>query len=80
MQAIDINKKLIDGYLELLDNLSAGSKLDLISKLSASLKTDKKKPVTLKSLKGDFIPEKSADELVNDLKEARKFTRTTERF
>lgn len=81
MQTIDINKKLVDGYLELLKNLSPNSKLDLISGLSASLKSDKKSKVTsLKSLAGDFVPEKSADEIVGDLKKARNFTRKTESF
>lgn len=46
MKAIDINTTLIDGYLRLLDNLSPSNKLDLISKLTLSVKadiTDKKK-------------------------------------
>jgi hypothetical protein len=81
MQAIDINKKLVDGYLELLKNLSPNSKLDLISGLSASLKSDKKNKISsLKSVVGDFIPEKTADEIVGDLKQARNFTRKTESF
>ena len=81
MQAIDINKKLVDSYLELLKNLSPNSKLDLISKLSDSLKSGKKtKASSLKSLSGDFIPEKSADEIINDLKQARNFKRDIESF
>jgi hypothetical protein len=40
MKAIDINTTLIDGYLRLLENLSPGNKLDLISKLTLSVKTD----------------------------------------
>ena len=31
MKSIDINTTLIDGYLQLLNNLSANNKLDLIS-------------------------------------------------
>jgi len=81
MQTVDINKKLVDSYLELLRNLSPNSKLDLISKLSDSLKSGKsKKANSLKSLSGDFIPEKTADEIIGDLKEARNFTRETESF
>ncbi len=81
MQTIDINKRLVDSYLELLKNLSPNSKLDLISGLSASLKSSKKKKtVSLKSLYGDFIPEKSADEIISDLKNARTFTRSIETF
>jgi hypothetical protein len=35
----------------------------------------KNKKDSLKSLEGDFIPEKSADEIVDDLKKSRAFTR-----
>jgi hypothetical protein len=81
MQTIDINKKLVDGYLELLKNLSPNSKLDLISGLSASLKSGKKNKISsLKSLAGDFISEMTADEIAGDLKQARNFTRKTESF
>jgi len=81
MQTIDINKKLVDSYLELLKNLSPNSKLDLISKLSDSLKSGKKnKTSSLKELSTDFIPEKTADEVIAGLKEARNFTRHIESF
>jgi len=81
MQSIDINKKLVDSYLDLLENLSTNSKLDLISRLSDSLKSGKKNEGnSLKSLSGDFIEEKSAEEIIDDLKKARKFNRKTESF
>jgi len=81
MQTTDINKKLVEGYLELFKNLSSNSKLDLISGLSDSLKSSKKnKKSSLKALTGDFIPEKSADEIIADLKNARNFTRNTDPF
>ncbi|HAL81238.1 MAG TPA: hypothetical protein DCO83_02560 [Mucilaginibacter sp.] len=81
MQTIDINKRLVDSYLDLLENLSPNSKLDLISRLSDSLKSGKKNKVSsLKSLSGDFIEEKSAEEIIDDLKKARNFTRKTESF
>jgi hypothetical protein len=69
MQSVDINKRLVDSYLQLLKNLSPNSKLDLISRLSISLKSKKSnKKSSLKALTGDFIPEKSADEIIDDLK------------
>jgi len=81
MQTIDINKKLVDSYLDLLKNLSPNSKLDLISRLSDSLKSGKKtKTNSLKLLAGDFIPEKSAEEIIDDLKNARNFKREVESF
>jgi len=81
MPTVDINKRLVDGYLELFKNLSPNSKLDLISGLSNSLKSSKKnKAVSIKALEGDFIQEKSADEIISDLKQARTFTRIIESF
>ncbi|HWZ03841.1 MAG TPA: hypothetical protein VNX40_09535 [Mucilaginibacter sp.] len=81
MQTIDINKRLVDSYLDLLKNLSPNSKLDLISGLSDSMKSGKKKKMSpVKSLAGDFIPEKTADEIIDDLKKARNFTRNIESF
>jgi hypothetical protein len=40
MEAVDLNTKLINGYLELLKNLSPANKLDLIAKLTQSVKAD----------------------------------------
>ena len=37
MKPVDINNTLIEGYLQLLNNLSTNNKLDLISKLSLSV-------------------------------------------
>ncbi|WP_449439412.1 hypothetical protein [Pedobacter steynii] len=74
MRSIDINKRLVDSYLELFKTLSPNTKLDLISGLSASLKSTKRsKNQSLKSLQNDFIEEKSADEIISDLKAARNF-------
>lgn len=81
MQTADINKKLVDSYLELFENLSTDSKLDLISGLSDSIKSEnKQKTNSLKTLTGDFIEEKNADEIIDELKKARSFTRKTEAF
>jgi hypothetical protein len=40
MRRSEINTTIVDGYVELLNNLSASNKLDLISKPTASVKTD----------------------------------------
>lgn len=79
MKSVDINIILIDGYLQLLDNLSPGSKLDLISKLTDSIKSDitSKKSGFKKSF-GAFQSEKSADEIINDIRSSRAFTRQIE--
>lgn len=81
MKAIDINTTLIEGYLRLLDNLSTNNKLDLISKLTLSVKsdlTDNKK--SFYKAFGAWESKQSADEIISDIRESRTFNRKTEQF
>jgi hypothetical protein len=81
MEAADFKFNLIDSYLELLKSLSPDSKLELISRLSESLKNSKKpSDKSLSDLYGAFISKKSADEIITDLKNNRNFNRKTEGF
>jgi uncharacterized tellurite resistance protein B-like protein len=50
MNTADINTKLIDSYISLLKNMSAQNKLDLISKLTDTVKTDIEKEKNQKVL------------------------------
>ena len=76
MNSADINSSLIDSYFSLLKNLSPNSKLELIARLSKSMKTTKKtKDNSWKSLFGAFVLDQSADEFVEELKKDRKFSR-----
>jgi hypothetical protein len=79
MKAADLKFNLIDSYLGLLNNLSPDSKLELISKLSDSLKGSKKPTdKSIGNLYGAFLSKKSADEIITDLKDSRNFNRKTE--
>ena len=79
MKAADINTNLIDSYFTLLKSLSPDNKLELIARLSKSMKTTKKaKKASLKSLYGSWVSEQSADQLVDELKQARTFNRQRE--
>jgi len=81
MRTVDINTKLIDGYLEMLDNLSPETKLELISKLSLSVKTDisgRKK--SFYRAFGAWDSKKSADQIISDLRKSRTFNRQAEKF
>lgn len=81
MQAVDINRKLIDGYLELFKNLSSSNKRELISGLTDSLGSEhKQEKPSLRSLFNDFIPEKDADTIIDELKKSRNFTRDIDAF
>lgn len=80
MKTADINSTLIDTYFSLLRNLSSDSKLELITRLSQSMKTSKRKSkkVSLDSLYGSWNSEQSADEIIAELKNARNFNRERE--
>ena len=78
---MDINTTLIDGYLRLLENLSPNTKLDLISKLTLSVKSDiaDKKKSFYKSF-GAWESRQSADEIINEIRSSRTFNRRIEKF
>lgn len=81
MKTIDANTTLIEGYLRLLNNLSPDNKLDLISKLTLSVKTDiSDRKRTFKKAFGAFQSKKSADEIINDIRNSRMFNRQIESF
>jgi len=81
MRTVDINTTLIDGYIRLLENLSPSSKLDLISKLTLSVKLDitKRKRSFFKSY-GALESKKSAEQIVREIRSSRKFSRQIEEF
>ncbi len=79
MRSAEINTTIIDGYIELLENLSPGNKLDLISKLTASVKTDlTKKKSSFKKSFGAFDSKKSAEEITEEIRNSRVSTRQIE--
>ena len=80
MKVTDINTALIDNYFSLLKNLSHDNKLELIARLSKSMKGSKKakKEISLSSLYGSWVSDQSADEIISELKNARNFNRKVE--
>lgn len=68
-----------DYYFGFLKNLNPDSKLDLISKLSQSLKKGDETPeVSLQSLFGAYRSDETADEIIKQLRESRVFNRNTD--
>lgn len=67
-------RHIIEAYSELLERLRSESKAELIEHLSKSLKTEKKNSESkfYKSF-GAFASEKSAEEIIDDIKSSRKF-------
>ena len=69
---------VIESYFGLLKNLTPDRKQELIARLSKSIKTSQKNhKESLKSLFGAFLSDKSADELIEEIKSARNFNRKT---
>ncbi|MEZ4848300.1 MAG: hypothetical protein R3B93_06705 [Bacteroidia bacterium] len=78
---MDINRRLVNTYLELISQLGFNSKLELISRLSSSMKKKKKSSdESFFNLFGSFSDERSAEEIINDIKNARTFNREIESF
>jgi hypothetical protein len=74
-----INNYMLDGYMAFLQTLSPDAKLDLISKLTQSLKSEIKPKENLftKSF-GAWSGSESADEIVKGIKDSRRFNRQIE--
>jgi hypothetical protein len=76
-----MNSSIVDGYVGLLDNLSSGDKLDLISKLTASVKTDlTNRKSTFKKAFGAFASKKTAEQIIEEIRNSRVSTRQIESF
>lgn len=73
------HSSLADYYFGLVKNLNANSKLDLIAKLSQSLKEVEAVPgVPLQALFGAYASEETADEIIASLRASRVFNRNIE--
>lgn len=78
MNTADVNTSLIDSYFSLLKSLSPNNKLELIARLTKSMKTSKKaKDSSWKELFGAFVLDEPVEEFVADLKKDRKFIHKT---
>ncbi len=81
MRAVETNTIIVDGYVGLLDNLSTNNKLDLISKLTDSVKSDlANKKSSFKKAFGAFDSKKSAEEIIEEIRNSRVSTRQIESF
>ena len=81
MKSSNIDNALIDNYLGLVRNLSPKLKLDLIERLTKLINVDlgKKKTIFKKSF-GAWKSEKSANDIILELRECRGFYRNIEPF
>jgi hypothetical protein len=77
----EIDENIVAGYFGLLNNLSDSNKKALIERLVESLpeKSDLSRSRFEASF-GAFESELSADQMIEDIRDSRKFTRETESF
>ena len=82
MKTIDSDTTLIDGYLKLLHNLSPNNKLDLISRLTLSIKTDisANKDNAFYESFGAWKSDQSDMQIIEDIRNSRMFNRQIEQF
>lgn len=75
------NKNIVDTYSRLFEGLDSFTKLELIERLSKSLKKEKnsKEKAFFKSF-GAFNSDKSAEEIVTEIKASRKFRKKDLKF
>jgi len=81
MKDFEADNSIVKGYAELLDSLSSSMKLDLIAKLSDSIKSDLRSEKSLfqKSF-GAFESKKSAEEIITEIRSSRMTNRLVDQF
>lgn len=74
-----IEKTIVDGYFLQLERLSNLGKLELIEKLTKSIKKNQSEKLNKKREElfykscGSFISEQTSDEIIADIKASRRF-------
>lgn len=74
------DKNILESYSDLFEGLSFSNKLELIERLTKSLKVTKSKENNFYKSFGAFSSEKSAEEIVSDIKSNRKFKNSEIKF
>ncbi|MCB9230240.1 MAG: hypothetical protein H6581_01135 [Bacteroidia bacterium] len=78
---MNTNQVLIESYLELLGKLGNESKLEIISRLADSMKERKESGIKdFYDLYGAFEDEKSAEEMIEEIRNSRNFNRQVDSF
>ncbi len=81
MESLEINTSIVSCYMGLLNNLSPANKLELISQLSALVKTElNNKQSLFRQSFGALETEKTAEEMIKEIRASRISTRKIEQF
>jgi len=80
MKSLDTSEYFTETDLSLLKNLSNHKKLELIAALSLSMIEEQKDKELAKTLFGAFQTEKSAEQLIEEIRQFRCFDKKVEAF
>ena len=80
MAKLSLNEESIDKYFNFLKNLDTESKKQLIIKLIASIESKKSKEANISSLYGAWEDDKSAEDIIKDIRASRVQSRVIEDF
>lgn len=81
MKTVSFSYRLINTYFELLKNLDLKSKLDLISRLTKSIKHDlKDKGSDLEKAFGAWDESENAENIIKGIRESRSFSRKIDKM
>jgi hypothetical protein len=78
MKSLNKHTSFGEYYFSILQNINVDTKLDLISQLSQSLKSDKVNTASLESLFGAYESEENSDEIISEIRSSRISTRGIE--
>jgi hypothetical protein len=75
------NKIFLENYLGLLNGLSKEYKMQLVEKLNLDIAKEKDlKNDWIDALYGSFVSDRSAEDMISEIRSARRFTRKIKGF
>ena len=81
MKSTELNTKLLDNYFGLIRNLSPEIKINLIEKIAKTLKENiSSHKTSIDDAFGAWQSDKSADEIISELRKNRNFNREIEQL
>lgn len=80
MGTLTTNKKTLEKYFGILKNLDVDSKRNLISELNKSIQSKKKTGIDIDKLYGSWNDSRTADEIIEEIENARFNERNIQEF
>ncbi len=81
MKTTELNTKLLENYFGLIRNLSPEIKINLIEKIANTLKGNiSSNKTSINDAFGGWKSDKSADEIISEIRENRNFNRKIEQL